>query len=140
MKGYVTDGSGACYELPPWESWEMEYGVGTPCDSFVLRCPWSMGQGIAPRQWGRFHAQWGGERVFTGVVDECEISLTDRGCFLEMSGRGLAALLLDNESLPMEYQLATAADVLRNHVAPYGIEVLGGGGLGAVEKFVELIT
>lgn len=135
MKGYVTDGAGVCWQLPPCERWEMEYCVGTPCDSFVLRCPWSMGQGIAPRQWGRFHARWGGERVFTGVVDECEISLTDRGCFLEMSGRGLAALLLDNEALGQDYQLATPADILRDHVTPYGIESIGAEALGSVSDF-----
>ena len=135
MRGYVTDGSGACYELPPWESWEMEYGVGTPCDSFVLRCPWSMGQGISPRQWSRFYALWQGERVFTGVVDECEVSLNHKGCFLELSGRGLAALLLDNEALGQDYQLATPDDIVRDHIAPYGIEVVGEERLRAVPNF-----
>ena len=135
MKGYVTDSAGACCELPPCESWEMEYGVGTPCDSFVLRCPWSMGQGVSPRQWSRFYALWQGERVFTGVVDECEVSLSHEGCFLELSGRGLAALLLDNEALGQDYQLATPADILRDHITPYGIETVGAEGLRAVTDF-----
>ena len=135
MKGYVTDTAGACCELPPCESWEMEYGVGTPCDSFVLRCPWSMGQGVSPRQWSRFYALWQGERVFTGVVDECEVSLSHEGCFLELSGRGLAALLLDNEALGQDYQLATPADILRDHITPYGIETVGAEGLRAVSDF-----
>ena len=135
MKGYVTDAAGVCYELPPCEKWEMEYCVGTPCDSFMLRCPWSMGQGVRPKEWSRFHAQWNGERVFTGVVDECEVSLTDKGCFLELSGRGLAALLLDNEALGQDYQLATPADILRDHVSPYGIVTAGAEGLEAVADF-----
>ena len=135
MKGYVTDASGMCWQLPPCERWEMEYCVGTPCDSFLLRCPWSLGQGVSPRQWVRFHAQWGGERVFTGVVDECEVTLNSRGCFLELSGRGLAALLLDNEALGQDYQLASPADILRDHVTPYGIEAVGAEGLSPVSNF-----
>ena len=135
MKGYVTDAAGACWQLPPCESWEMEYSVGTPCDSFVLRCPWSVGQGVSPRNWARFHALWGGERVFTGVVDECEVTLNSRGCFLELSGRGLAALLLDNEALGQDYQLAAPADIIRDHIAPYGIEVVGAETLKPVSGF-----
>lgn len=135
MKGYVTDAAGVCWQLPTCERWEMEFCVGTPCDSFLLRCPWSMGQGDDPGKWVRFHAQWGGERVFTGVVDECEVSLTARGCFLEISGRGLAALLLDNEALGQDYQLATPADILRDHVTPYGIESVGAEKLVGVPRF-----
>ena len=135
MKGYVTDAAGVCWQLPPCESWEMEYGVGTPCDSFVLRCPWTMGQGVSPRQWSRFYALWQGARVFTGVVDECEVSLSARGCFLELSGRGPAALLLDNEALGQDYQLATPADILKDHVTPYGIEAVGAESLQSVANF-----
>ena len=131
----MTDAAGVCWQLPAFERWEMEFCVGTPCDSFFLRCPWSMGQGENPGEWVRFHAQWGGERVFTGVVDECEVSLTAKGCFLELSGRGLAALLLDNEALGQDYQLATPADILRDHVAPYGIEAVGAETLAGVPRF-----
>ena len=73
--------------------------------------------------------------MFTGVVDECEVSLTAEGCFLELSGRGMAALLLDNEALGQDYQLATLADILRGHVTPYGIEAVGGGQLSHVSNF-----
>ena len=121
MKGYVTDSAGACYELPPCESWEMEYGVGTPCDSFVRRCPWSMGQGISPRQWSRFYALWQGERVFTGVVDEYEIALGPSGLTGTVTGRGMAALLLDNEAGTAEYDRAQLEQIVAEYVSPFGI-------------------
>ena len=63
-----------------------------------------------------FTAEHEGERVFTGLVDECEVSTGPRGCLLEVSGRGMAARLLDNEALGQDYLSATQADILRDHV------------------------
>ncbi|UQT48375.1 hypothetical protein M5E87_28025 [Flavonifractor plautii] len=38
----------------------------------------------------------------------------------------MAARLLDNEALGADYQVATVEDILRDHVAPYGIETVRG--------------
>lgn len=135
MKAFVTDSAGAVWQMPPAQMWEMEYGVGTPCDSFFLRCPWKMGMGTKPKTWVKFHAEHQGKRVFTGVVDECEVSIAGQGCSLELSGRGMAALLLDNEALGQDYHLATLDDILRDHVTPYGIETLPGAKLPHVSRF-----
>ena len=83
----------------------------------------------------RFEAWENGEQVFSGVVDECEVSLCERGRLLEVSGRGLAALLLDNEALGQDYYSATQADVVRDHVRPYGIQVAPGAELPPVSHF-----
>ena len=135
MTGFVRTAAGEVWQLPAAEQWELEYGLGTPCDCFFLRCPWQWGQGTVPGEWAQFYAEQDGARVFTGVVDECEASLTAEGCFLELSGRGMAALLLDNEALGQDYQIATLADILRGHVTPYGIETVGGGQLSHVSTF-----
>ncbi len=135
MRAFVTDAAGASWELPPAQRWELEYGIGTPCDSFVLRCPWDMGLGAEQKSWVGFYAEHGEERVFTGLVDECEVVLDSRGCALELSGRGMAALLLDNEALGQDYQLATLRDILRDHVTPYGIETAGLPDLPHVSRF-----
>ena len=47
----------------------------------------------------------------------------------------MAARLLDNEALGQDYQYATQADIIRDHVAPYGIAVAPGGGLPPVSRF-----
>ena len=117
----MTDAAGVTWELPPALSWEIEYGVGTPCDSFFYRCPWTPGAESDRKSWVGFTAEYGGERVFTGRIDECELTMDGGGRVLELSGRGMAALLLDNEALGQDYQLATLEDILRNHVEPYGI-------------------
>ena len=47
----------------------------------------------------------------------------------------MAALLLDNEAFPAQYQLATRDDIVADHVTPFGIEAVGGGHLPEVPDF-----
>ena len=47
----------------------------------------------------------------------------------------VAARLLDNEALGADYQVATVEDILRDHVAPYGIETVRGAELPPVPGF-----
>lgn len=135
MTAYVTSPSGLRWRLPQAVCWRMEYTSGTPCDSFWLRCPWDGDNSVRPEEWTGFLAMYGGERVFTGVVDECEVALNAQGRLLELSGRGMAALLLDNEALGQDYLSATQADIIRDHVAPYGVETAPGGALPPVPGF-----
>ena len=135
MRGYVTDWRGREWLLPYPTQWELEYTAGVPCDSFTFRCPWEMGGETAPGDWVRFSARYQGKDMFNGVVDECQVTLDQGGCQLEISGRGLAALLLDNEAIGQDYGTATLADILRDHVTPYGIQTAPGAALPAVTRF-----
>ena len=135
IKCWVRLGDGGELELPTAVSWKFCYGTDTPCDSFFLRCLWERGQEKALGAACRFFAEWEEERVFTGVVDEYAVICGKDGLYLELSGRGMAALLLDNEALPAEYQRCTRADIVAGHVSPYGVETVGGAGLPAVAGF-----
>ena len=135
MTAYVTTAAGRTFQLPVPLSWELNYTAGVPSDSFWVRCPWQAGQGTDPAEWVRFSAAEAGETVFSGVVDECEVNQGAEGLRLEVSGRGMAALLLDNEALGQDYGTATLEDILRDHVAPYGIELSGEASLPAVSPF-----
>lgn len=135
MRCWVTLGSGGQLELPTAISWKFCYGTDTPCDSFFLRCLWERGQEKVLGAACRFYAEWEGERVFTGVVDEYAVICGKDGLYLEMSGRGMAALLLDNEAMPAEYQRATRAVIVADHVSPYGVTAVGGDRLPAVAAF-----
>lgn len=134
MTAYVTDAAGTRWTLPAPVAWRLEYTAGTPCDSFWLRCLWDRDNQVRPEDWAGFFAEHEGSRVFTGLVDECEVTAGSRGQLLELSGRGMAARLLDNEAMGQDYQSATQADIIRDHVAPYGITVAPGGNLPPVSQ------
>ena len=135
MNAYVSDAAGQQWNLPDPIAWRLEYTAGTPCDSFWLRCLCERDNTAQPKDWVKFFAQHKGERVFTGIVDECEVNMSAEGQLLEVSGRGMAARLLDNEALGQDYQFATQADILRDHVSPYGVETAPGGTLPPVPRF-----
>lgn len=135
MTGYAITASGQRWQLPPLMGWELTFTTGVPCDSFWLRCPWDGANGSDPKAWSGFLAEEQGRVVFTGVIDECEEMLSPSGRRMELSGRGMAARLLDNEALPQDYGRATLADILRDHVTPYGITLAKPVALPAVREF-----
>lgn len=58
--------------------------------------------------------------------------LGHRGGHPYRGGPGNGRRLLDNEALGADYQVATVEDILRDHVAPYGIEIVRGAELPPV--------
>ena len=82
-----------------------------------------------------FTAQQEGSTVFTGVVDEYHLEWGMDGAIAEVSGRGMAARLLDNEARAQTYGTATTAMILRDHVTCYGIPVADSGNLASVPGF-----
>ena len=135
MEAFIRCADGREYALPAVLEWEFSYGLGSPCDSFALTCVWEPGLEKAVGDAARFWAAHGGKRVFTGIVDEYRCVRDEAGSRLELSGRGMQGMLLDNETLAAEYQTATVQDILRNHVTPYGIETVGGEALNAAAGF-----
>lgn len=135
MTAELINAAGVRYALPALSRWELEYGCGTPCDSFHVVCPWTCADDGVLAHAVRFQAWEGTQVVFTGVVDECQVVWSAQGSRLEVSGRGLAALLLDNEAEGMDYELATVQDILNDHVLPYGIRVAARDDMPPVERF-----
>lgn len=110
-------------QLPVALQWEMDYGLGVPCDSFSLTIPWAGDMPSSLDTWSKFQAEHEGEVVFTGVIDEVEAHLGQHGRSLELTGRGMAARLLDNSVFGQEYQIATIEDILADFVTAFGVEV-----------------
>ena len=94
IKCWVGLGGGGELALPTAVSWKFCYGTGTPCDSFWLRCLWDRENTARPDSWVEFFAEHEGERVFTGLVDECEVSIDQNGRMLEVSGREMITVYL----------------------------------------------
>ncbi len=135
MTGYLLTAKGGKIDLPPFTSWKLTRTGSVPCDSFEASCPWDGGVEPAYDSACRFIVDGEGERRFTGVLDEYELSWNGRGGEMSLSGRGLAALLLDNEAAGQDYQVATLADILRDHVEPYDLPLGRMGKLPAVPGF-----
>ena len=87
---------GKAYTLPNPVAWRLDYGLGSPCDSFWVKTLWTVGQEETLAAGTRMQVFHDGALCFVGVVDECEVHWSEEGCVAELSGRGLQALLLDN--------------------------------------------
>ena len=121
MTGRLTTAQGAVYELPTLLSWRLRRTGGVPCDSFTVQCLYSAEMPDALRRACRFTAVEDGAAVFAGVVDEWRAELDGTGSVLTVSGRGMAALLLDNEAESVTYQRAALSEIVRDHVTPCGV-------------------
>ena len=122
MRGYIQTCDGAQFALGSMLSWEITLTGGVPCDEFCVRCA-AEGE-VAPvmERAVRFFARRGGEDVFCGVVDAYAITKNERGTVLCIEGRGMAALLLDNEVQSQTYQYVTAGELIRTLAVPLGIQ------------------
>ncbi len=135
MQGWLLNAGGERLDLPPFLSYDLKRTGSVPCDSFEGTCPCDGPADPRLEEACRLIVEEDGARRFTGVLDEYRLSWDERGGVLTLSGRGLAALLLDNESPGQDYQVATLDDVLRDHVTPYGIRTARAGSLPAVPGF-----
>ena len=82
-----------------------------------------------------FTAEDGGRTVFTGLVDDFAVKLDRRGALAEVSGRSMAAALMDNQVRAAEFVSAQLADILRLYVKPYGITRIDAAPMGQVANF-----
>lgn len=121
MTGSVETVGGEVYELPALTEWRLERTGGVPCDSFRARCLYSADMGEVLKRAYRFTAAEKGEVVLRGVVDEWSTELSAAGTVLTVGGRGMAALLLDNEAEAAAYQRATLGEILKDYATACGV-------------------
>lgn len=131
----VTDCESRQFTLPHPTEWQLDYGMGTPCDAFFVRCPWQGGQEATLETLCRVTVREGEEILFTGVVDECECRWSEQGAVLEINGRGMQALLLDHEAQGMDFYVATLDEILRRYVSPHEIALAEPVQLPAAKNF-----
>ncbi len=110
---------GRQFELPVTLRWRILRTGGVPCDEIEAVCLYDGKLGAILPLCHRFAAYEGAEAVLRGVVDEYAAEVTEEGVLLRLSGRGMAALLIDNEAEAESYQQATLSEILRRHAGPY---------------------
>ena len=119
--GSLTDYNGKTVTLPTLLEWDISHGMGTPCDAYTVRFLYDSSLFSVLSNAIRFCAIYGEETVFCGVVDEFQIIADQNGLIAEVNGRGLAALLLDNQAEAAEYYGVSLDYILSKHVYPWGI-------------------
>ena len=67
-----------------------------------------------------------GETVFTGIVDEQLTAADKRGAYNKIVARSMAALLLDNESTPKNYNQPSTSVIFKYHIEPFGFKAYKG--------------
>lgn len=134
MTGRVETAGGRGYELPALLEWRLRRTGGVPCDSFRAKCLYRADMGETLKTACRFTATENGATAFHGVIDEWSAVCGAEGTVLTIEGRGMAALLLDNEAEAVTYQRASADEILREHAAACGVRwELHGAARGAGE-------
>jgi len=121
MTGYFISNAGREWVLPELISWDICHGSGEPCDFFELSFLYDTGMLEMLASATRFRAIHEGETVFYGVVDEYRVCIDDGGATVTVSGRSLAALLLDNEASAADYACLSLNTVLGVHVRDCGV-------------------
>lgn len=121
MRGYIYDKTGASVALPELTAFDLTHTALGGSDAFAVECVYDAAMAPALRNACRFRAFDGGEAVFTGVVDEWEARADGGGLALTVRGRGLAALLMDNEAAGARYFGASLDFILSRHVYPWGV-------------------
>lgn len=61
--------------------------------------------------------------VFTGIVDEQQTICNEKGEFIKVVARSMAARLLDNESVPISYTHPCTDVIASRHLIPFGVRV-----------------
>ena len=122
MECFLSDGAGRSFKLPRLLEWSFSYGCGRPCDSFEITAAFDESMADIMETAIRFKAVHGGETVFFGVVDEAETEASEDGALCFIRGRGMQALLLDNEAEAAQFYSAGPEMVLEKYVYPFGIK------------------
>lgn len=121
MRGRIVTARGAVYELPELLRWRICETGGVPCDSFEVACLYGAEMAVVLESACRFEAVENGAVIFRGVVDEWSAEVTEEGCLLTLAGRGMAALLLDNETEAASYSRVGLRELVRRYVTPCGL-------------------
>lgn len=121
MRGYIQTCDGVQFALGSMLSWEITLTGGVPCDEFCVRCAAGDDAAVVMERAVRFLARRDGADVFCGVVDAYSVKKDDHGAILCIEGRGMAALLLDNEVESRVYQGVTAYELVNELTVPFGI-------------------
>lgn len=135
MEAYIYDCSGEKWLLPRLLSWDISHGFGSPCDSFELEFLFRQDMLETLPKAVEMEAVHEGKTVFHGRVDEFEASVGGGGATVKLRGRGMQALMLDNEAESADYYYCDLGYILERHARAPGIEKIINSADGKADRF-----
>ena len=136
MTATVFWANGKTASLSELLQWSVRRTDGSPCGSFRLRLLMQPEMADWLDMATEIVLQEDGVTVFTGVIDDCEVLVGKDGLLLDITGRSMAARLLDNQVRAQEFVSAQLPDILNTYVYPYGIKKVDADALPPVPQFV----
>ena len=112
MIGVVTSCKGKVTQLPALLQWSVKRTDFEPCDSFSVQFLCRKTTRKLLEEATEFRGYEAGKLVFTGVIDDFELRLGKEGALAEITGRGMAARLMDMQTPAAEYVSAQLEDIL----------------------------
>ncbi len=122
MTGYLILADGREIRLPTLSGWKVCHTSGQPCDCFELTCPVDSAFEQLLETVVRFRGEYDGKTVFYGVTDEMRFTYGRNGLVFFASGRGMAALLMDNQLGEAEYEAVSLAELCRIYADPFEVK------------------
>jgi len=118
LRFLFTDINDKVIEITDVMSVTIDKEQGVPCDEMVAVFPY-----FSLKELKEVVVKDGDKTVFTGIVDEQKTQEDSDGIFVTVVCRSLAALLVDNESVPISYNYPSVDVIAHNHVLPFGIKL-----------------
>ena len=115
---YVTFSDGSEAEINHLISAVYNSDIDVPADNLTLTVIYDKRLGESVRE---LRVYQDGALIFKGQVDEVINLKQDSGMVTQISARSLAALLLDNEAEPLDYNNPASDFIFRRHLKPFGI-------------------
>jgi len=135
MEAYIYDCDGEKWELPRLLSWDISHGFGSPCDSFEIEFLYRQDMPEVLERAVEMEATHAGRVVFHGRVDEFEATADSGGARVKLRGRGMQALMLDNEAESADYYYCDLGYILSRHAEAVGIKKIAESEGGNAERF-----
>jgi len=121
MTGYLIDNDRRAHLLPVLTGWDITHTTGPESAGFTVTFLFEEDMLPVLKRACRFRAYHDGKTVFYGVIDRYTVCCDVRGKTVKLQGRGLEALLMDNEAESGDYYGADLDYILKRHVHPWGV-------------------
>lgn len=124
LRYYAEDRSGKRFELKEIYSAVIDCDVSVPADSLKIFMAYNR---RAAESACEIVAEDDGRVVFRGKTDSIVSEKSAVAQTMKINARSLAALLLDNEAEPLDYNTPSVQLIFRRHLTPFGITLADGG-------------